>query len=520
MRPQKIVNIKNESSRSNQETRAKDLLYCKQFILGPGFIEVMPGWRHLDLGHDLKLSIHPDLEVEQIVHADKKLAVIGNILDSLAPEKSNRDIISELIDGVDNIEALTRATGQYGGRWILILSFGDKKYIFNDAFGLRQIFYSDPNITGALWVVSQPGLAEKFLGLEVDEDAEKFLDSYNVRTRTEFRWVAASTAFRGLTHLLPNRYLDLNTGLSHRYWPYAPIGSMSTKDAEVFLEQRMSNLMRAAAARFPLALGITSGIDSRLVMAMSKDISDEIDFITVRQATMPDDHPDITIPEQLCKKLGLKRVVVKAKPSMSADFAKLFKDNVHMATDIYGRDAEAIIDMLHRQKATVTGSGGEMGQCYLRNRVSKDKYNGPFSAEDLAKMQGHADEPFAIKHFQTWLDEADDRYDVKLMDLFYWEHSHGNWLAMTQMQFDIAWREIFTPYNCRDVLQAFLSVDENDRVRPRFLLFKNLISRTWPELLDQPINPHKAHEYSTKTKINRFFSRNLKRARKLLLGKY
>jgi len=145
---------------------------------------------------------------------------------------------------------------------------------------------------------------------------------------------------------------------------------MTTTDAEIFLEQRMSNIMRAAAARYPLAIGITAGIDSRLVMALSRDISNEIYFVTVRQANMPDDHPDITVPDRLCSDLGLKRVVIKAKPSMSADFAKLFKDNVHMATDIYGRDAEAIIKQLQRKLAAVTGSAGEMGQAFFRNRVA------------------------------------------------------------------------------------------------------------------------------------------------------
>ena len=178
MRPQNIFKLKNDPSRPDQERRAEELLYCKQFILGPGFIDVAPGWRHLDLGYDLKLSVHPELEVEQIANANKKLTAIGNLLDSLAPGKSNRDILSELIVGADDIDALTRATGHYGGRWILMASFGDNKYIFNDALGLRQIFYSDPKITGALWVVSQPGLAEKFLHLEMDEEAEKFLENF------------------------------------------------------------------------------------------------------------------------------------------------------------------------------------------------------------------------------------------------------------------------------------------------------------------------------------------------------
>jgi hypothetical protein len=99
-------------------------------------------------------------------------------------------------------------------------------------------------------------------------------------------------------------------------------------------------------------------------------------------------------------------------------------------------------------------------------------------------------QPFALKHYQAWLESAAERQDVKLLDLFYWENSHGNWLAMTQLQFDIAWREILTPYNCRDVLEAFLTVDENDRVPPRYVLQRKMISGAWPELLDEPFNPH------------------------------
>ncbi len=62
---------------------------------------------------------------------------------------------------------------------------------------------------------------------------------------------------------------------------------------------------------------------------------------------------------------------------------------------------------------------------------------------------------------------------------------------MTQLEFDIAWREIITPYNCRDVLTTMLGVDERYRCAPDYTLFKRLIDRLWPEVLSEPINPHK-----------------------------
>jgi hypothetical protein len=74
---------------------------------------------------------------------------------------------------------------------------------------------------------------------------------------------------------------------------------------------------------------------------------------------------------------------------------------------------------------------------------------------------------------------------------------------MTQLQFDIAWREIFTPYNCRDVLEAFLAVDEKERIPPRYTLYKNIIARAWPELLDEPFNPHEPVSSGLKSRVRR-----------------
>jgi len=365
-------------------------------------------------------------------------------------------------------------------------------------------------------MVSQPGLAEKWLNLQLDEDALKHMDSYYFRVRDQIGWPARATAFRGLTHLQSNYFLDLDAGVSHRFWPCAPIGTMSTEDAEVFITQRMTNILRAAAMRYPLAIGLTAGIDSRVLMALAKDISGEIDFVTIRQRKMSDDHPDITIPAELCKKYGLNHVIIKAKASMSADFAKLFKDNVFMATDIYGPDAEAIINRLQRKKVVITGATAEIVQCVYLNLFPASRYNGPIEAAEIAEVVKYSNSPFYIKHFQAWLDGAVNRYDIKLLDLFDWEQSHSNWQPMTQMQFDIAWKEIITPYNCRDVLQAFLSVDMRDRMKPSVLLQKNIISRAWPELLDQPLNPHKHTILDSKTKkIKRFIKNKYKSFRRL-----
>jgi hypothetical protein len=80
---------------------------------------------------------------------------------------------------------------------------------------------------------------------------------------------------------------------------------------------------------------------------------------------------------------------------------------------------------------------------------------------------------------------------VDVLDLFYWEQRAGNWLATCELEFDIAWKDIFTPYNCRLLLMDMLSADDIYRRPPQYELYKKMILTLWPEVLAEPINPHK-----------------------------
>jgi hypothetical protein len=104
---------------------------------------------------------------------------------------------------------------------------------------------------------------------------------------------------------------------------------------------------------------------------------------------------------------------------------------------------------------------------------------------------------FAIKSFESWLSGLGEIYNYHVLDMFEWEQGHGNWLAMCQLEFDIAWKDLFTPFNCRRLLINFLSVNEKYRSYPKFELYRNLIMKLWPELLNVPINPH----YKTRLRI-------------------
>lgn len=463
--------------------------YVCQFLLGPRFAEHLVHWQRVPIAGGFKLTLHPSLACTQMADAGRELTLIGNILDPHAPEAGNAEILRALHSRYRNRDDLVDATTDYGGRWLLFAADGRESFLFHDALGLRQVFYTDPARTGELWAMSQPGIAAEALALAPDEQALDYIDTETYRRTHEYRWPGTASTFAGLRHLPPNHWLDLATGASRRYWPSRPLDTFTLETAVERLLVLVPGLVRAAAARFDLALSLTAGVDSRLVLAAARDVIDRLRVVTVRQGRLPDGHPDVEIPARLLARLGLPHDVIRATSSMTPEFSLYFKHNVYRAHDHYGHDAEAILQRYGRTRAVLTGSGAEVGRRPFRTKLPHADHV-RLTPATLAWLEYGSTHPFLVRHFEEWLADAGRQEHVKLLDLFEWEQDYGNWLAMTQLEFDVAWRDIVTPYNCRAVLATFLGTPERCR-GPDALLWREFIGRAWPELLSEPINPHR-----------------------------
>lgn len=480
-----VTALHPQAARSDRE---RSLLWRGQFVLGPSRADQLQGWTSYAAAGGLWLTAHPELPVTTLFQDIRALTLIGFILDPGDPSADDAVILTKLFASCASIGKLAAATAGLGGRWAMVAACDDGLYLFTDALGLRQALHTLPTAASGLWVVSQAGLAIDVLGGTLDEQAVQFMDSDAFRAHAEYRWPGTSTPAHGLRHLLPNHFLDLHTGKVTRYWPDAALATLSVEEAVPYIATLVTGMMLAAARRFELALALTAGIDSRLVLAAARPIADRISYVTVRQAKMADGCDDLRVPARLLAKLGLRHEIVPAAGSASADFSWAFKRSVFLAHDHYAADAEAILAWFDRRKVAVTGSGAEIGRCSFRQSL-------PFSAlrritaADLAGLQ-RLNHPYAIRFFEEWLADVGECTYVKLPDLFEWEQGHGNWLAMTQLEFDIAWRDIFTPYNCRALLTAFLGVNERFRRGPDYTFFKLAIRRLWAEVLCEPINPH------------------------------
>jgi hypothetical protein len=470
----------------------EQLLYRRQFVLGPRFLEGFPEWKRLRLGEDLLLTAHPDLPVTQAVGGGRGITLLGYMLDPGHPEATDSDILAELLEHLrasPSIEEFLSCTGRLGGRWILVVDDGRQVCLFNDATGLRQVFYTSPEVGLGLWCASQPGALAELLHLSVDADAQSFINSPEYQQDLEPWWPGTTSPYRGVRHLLPNHLLDLRQGRVKRFWPAGRLPSLSLEECVGLIVPLLRGLVVSAQHRGRLAVSLTAGWDSRIVLAATREIKDRTLYFTARYWKISEQSPDIVIPRRLSAKLGFEHKVWACPEVMDEDFARLYCRNVVGAHDAWGVIAQGLLKHYPSDHLCVKGNGGEIGKCFYQ--VKRKSSKAELTAGELAELTHMPASAFVLGAFQAWLAQARgpaQAAGTDLLDLFYWEQRMGSWQAMSQLEWDLV-QEVFTPFNCRDLLATMLGVEVKYRMAPRFLLHRELVGRLWPEALCEPINP-------------------------------
>jgi hypothetical protein len=477
------------------------LRFHNQFALGPYFLEKMVSWNCTAIDGTIFLSSHPDLNVIQTTLNDKSLTLIGFILDPYNPSANDADIVNGLIRDYSDFDHFIDLTKRFGGRWIIIAENSQGIKLFTDPAGLRQIFYTDTRKTGELWCASQPGMIADILNLRMCKEGIDYINTYEFRKNQEFWWPGVTTPYEEVMHLLPNHFLDLTNGSCKRYWPSQSLENTPLTSSIDKCSSLLQGLLKSASHRFELAFAITAGLDSRVVLAASKDLNNVFSYMTVRQIGMAENHADIEIPSRLLSKIGLSHDVVRSSLIIDDGFVDIFRNNTALAHPVYAPDACAILKYYSgksvKQFVVVTGSASEIARSSFRAQLNKPVCEA-ITPSDLASLHSMGKSSYVLKAFERWISGIENIHGYDILDIFEWEQGHGNWLAMCQLEFDIAWKDLFTPFNCRELLETMLSVDYKYRKAPDYALFHAIISNLWPELLDIPINPHKNNDSASR----------------------
>ena len=476
-----------------------DLRYRNQFILGPEFPPGFDDWKKIKTKNFMYLTVHPELEVVQASHKNISITCLGFLLDPDNPKATDLDIVKNLAENCHNFKLLIEQTARFGGRWILLYEDGKNISLVNDATGLRQVFYTAGLGKENIWCASQPRIIADLLKLQVDGDASDFISyllscaSQGTGEPMQRWWPGTGSPYKEIKHLIPNHYLDINTGCSYRFWPSKEFDNIPLKVAVEEASATLQGMMLSASNHFDeLTLLITGGMDSRLLLAASRTLADKISYITVDSTYVPS--ADISIPASVLSGVGLKHNVAVSNSRPSTEFREVYEQHSMLAHDPTMAYAEALLPYLARKRVAVTGHDAGVFRNFYRlpKFASSIRKLTPEMITRLARqMENH---PFAIHSFGEWLEGLNDTYNYNVLDLLYWEQRSSNWLADWLLGYDLVWKDCVLPLNSRHLLNAMLSVDEKYRKKKgsTTILHTELILKLWPAVLRPDLAAEKA----------------------------
>lgn len=461
----------------------ESLSYRRQFVIGSEFVDRL-GWIKTVVAKNLFLSSHPDIQVTQIEEGNIQLTLIGFFIDPYNPSDSNEQILKRIAFQSESFDDVILNTETLGGRWALIFKNKDEVKICHDPCGLRQIYFT--RIENKIWCGSQPTILLNTLNFNfsIDNEALLFSQSEGYR-KNEYFWPGDGTLYKEIKHLLPNRCLNLKHGNVERLHISNEVQTQDIEEAIKVVSAILKGSLIGAASRSELTIPITAGWDSRLLLAASKEISENVYYYIHKFRGINEKNPDIWVPEKLMPSLGLKFNILECDNKMDDIFLGIFKKNtLYPRTDL-GKTLGIYTNYKKfPNKLNITGNGSEI----VRSYFYKYDHQANVTGKILAKISNYADNSYVEKQLDKWLNEIPEESNINVWDMFYWENRMGNWGAMYPAEQDIAMEE-FSPYNNRKLLTTLLGVDKKYRIPPNYKIYKKIIADLWSDTLKEPINP-------------------------------
>ncbi|WP_343044965.1 asparagine synthetase B family protein [Methanofollis tationis] len=446
-------------------------------------------WKRYAVTDGLCITAHPDLPVTVAENGDRKLLLLGYMLDPYHPDLDDDAILNGILGEITRPADIFQRTATLGGRWALIYADPDEIWLMNDPMGLRQVVHTNGALPD-LWCASQPGTIAEELGLDPDPEVmERLVGAPEYREALEYWWPGDLSPYSGIKHLLPNRYLDLKRRSVHRFWPDQRLERIRAEECVEKCATVLKGMIESASKRFDLAHTVTAGWDSRTALSACKAVSPEIFYFTMIYYNKTAKTPDISVARDLIARLGLEHHLILCPDSMDPEFAEIYRKNVWGAHEGWGAIARGMYDHYPQERVCIKGNGSGMLKC--RYRQGWDQACTGELLADLADIGPMNSNRMTIEHFERWISEAQEvsaRSGIHILDLFYQEQRMARRQGMSQLEWDIV-QEVLVPWNSRELIAAGFSVEGRCRGSRHPLIQHGIIRALWPEVISVPVNP-------------------------------
>lgn len=424
---------------------------------------------------DIWLSHAADLPVTEVRDANGTSAglLLGFPIDLAGNTIPNG--VWQLPDGADlaTSKGITTALTALGGRFLWLCQTATYNRIYPDA--ATQI--------SCVWDRETKSAGSTALAILDDADYAARFDHAQFATLGGDRetWLTAGlTAHSGVTRLLPNHFLDLDT------WTVDRINL-----AQITLPQRPDDIVDAmigivtaqigmlvAHDKVPL-IGLTGGMDSRVILACARQWADDLCFVTV--ASEDASHQDALIAQRIGREMRLRHRVLPRLVADRTEQERYLRRSGHCSADS-NLQFHPTVAGLSPDHVFVGGIGGDLARAPYRDEDA-DPHQ-PVTPNLLLSRIGLPHTEKTLRYLSWWLSRLPEVSTAEVLDLAFLELRIGPW-AMAQF--------CSSPGLVRYAPQLTYQSVAMMRSLPMDWKTTNALSlaivgRLWPELLALPVN--------------------------------
>jgi hypothetical protein len=407
----------------------------------------------------------------------------GNLLGALlglpVDLESSRIIEGEVLGEMtpdDDIDGFVEAHihNAFAGRFVFILDHGEHRRVYLDADGALSAVF-DPErrqVASTAGVLLEPHAYAVRFRRDLFDDLHVMRDGW---------FPAEITAHHGVHRILCNHYLDLATWRLIRHWPPSNITPADDPDQAcrtiVGAARATIDAIRAAGS---ISMALTAGHETRLLLAICRDMTDVIDLVTVDAKAS---RLDKVRAVELAQRFGLRHHLLTERRATPEEAEEWVARSGHC---IGGPNmwSHPSIRPLEQRDFFIGGLGGEIGRGFLWRPT--DTMTTAITVEGLISRFGMQRHPEVEEAVRAWLPSVTQFDPFLQLDLAYLELRMCCW-AFAQAYASPAVNHIH-PLISRRSFAAMLSLPVEWRRTNRMVT--RSIELTWPELLELPINEY------------------------------
>ena len=428
----------------------------------------------------MELYLGPDCSCRYAYDGNIEAVVIGYATDCRDPRKNTDDFSKELLEKLRGGRLLKDDFLDYwGGRYCVIISLNRRLICFGDCCALRQVFFVN-DLSKEIGFASQARYLAVAFGFAPDNEAQDYICRAK-ETDKEYSLPLWGTRYKEIERVLPNHFFDSDKKRQGRMAFYYADGDI--KEPMSAISRFLANQMKHVSENYRCAVTLTAGLDSRMVFAHSLDC-DDLEYVTLKYIDAKDDAEDIVVPRLLCKQYQKKHKIIPCD-NVDRAFAQKYEAHSEDAHEYWIQMSYGIYSHNYGDRLWVKGSCNEIMQ-FSSGVLPKRSVN----AKVICKLFGIPYCDFSRRIIEGWLAESGEfaeKNKIDLLNLFYWEHRMGSWLAECLNEQDVV-GETFTPFNVRKILLLMNGFSMKSRVAPDYYVYKEIIGGVSRELLDVPVN--------------------------------